>query len=874
MSMTRRDILLGAGIIAASAVDAVSSESAIAAKKQTTHADEPTADGRRETETKSYSGARAFNGIYHGDYLNQIAFPMGGIGAGMFCLEGTGALTKFSLRNRPDLGNEPHAFSAVCIKGSRNIARVLEGPVPVWKLRPFLPGVEGVYPGGCWGLPRFRQATFESQFPFGTVRLKDAEVPLEVELTGWSPFSPGDADNSSLPVAALEYRFLNRSSASVDAVFSFNTENFLAAHEDWPSKKAPSNRIRSTSNGFILCGRGPEDSPWDDACLAVWVDDPNAKVNPAWMRGVDTRQLVWRDIEAGASYSRDPLRDDSSPGASVFVPFSVAPGEARTISLRFAWYAPKSNLFKPADIPSDSNVVHCSVVGCTPVAGTYQPWYAGRFSSIEKLIDYWQSNYQPLRQAAEEFSRALYDTTLPPEVMEAVASNLAILKSPTVLRQTDGRLWGWEGTRETQGSCYGSSTHVWNYAQAIAHLFPELERSLRETEFGSNQNDEGHQFCRAAIPIRPLNEPNALPDAADGQLGGIIKFYRDWRISGDMAWLRRWWPKIRACLDYCIRTWDPERRGVIEEPHINTYDIGFWGADSMCTSLYLSALKAATLMGQALGDNIETYSTLLSESSQQMEQLFNGEYFFQKTKWQNLRAPYPRVDDDSPEYPEFLELAKKEGPPYQYGQGCLSDGVLGEWLSLMCGVGALLDSRKVESHLLAVHRYNLKKDFTEHANTRRPYFACGDESGLLCCSWPRGGRPSLAMIYSDEVWTGVEYQVASHLIALGKTDAGLEIVRACRSRYDGVVRNPLDEIEAGHWYARAMSSYALLQAFSGARFDAVERILYLKPAIKGDFRCFLSTATGFGTVGVKNGKPFVEVVSGQIPYREIKYTSA
>jgi hypothetical protein len=130
------------------------------------------------------------------------------------------------------------------------------------------------------------------------------------------------------------------------------------------------------------------------------------------------------------------------------------------------------------------------------------------------------------------------------------------------------------------------------------------------------------------------------------------------------------------------------------------------------------------------------------------------------------------------------------------------------------------------------------------------------------------------MIYSDEVWTGVEYQVASHLIALGRIDEGLEIVRACRDRYDGRIRNPFDEIEAGHWYARAMSSYALLQAFSGARFDAIEKILYLKPAIKGDFRCFLSTATGFGTVGIKNGKPFVEVVSGQIPYRKIQHTSA
>jgi hypothetical protein len=717
---------------------------------------------------------------------------------------------------------------------------------------------------------------FEGRFPFGIVRLKDAELPLEVEITGWSPFSPGDADNSSLPVAGIEYSFLNRSSAAVDAVFSFHSQNFLPKRQDPSTKKEPSDRIRSIANGFVLSGPGGEDSPWDDASLAVWADNPEAKVNPAWMRGVDSLQIVWEDIASGECYSRAPLLDDSSPGASIFVPFSVAPGAARIISLRFAWYASKSNLFKPAQVDMvDIDVVDCGVVSCKEVAGTYEPWYAGRFSSVEDVTDYWQSNYQPLRKAAEKFSRALYDTTLAPEVMEAVTSNLSILNSPTVLRQKDGRLWGWEGTRETQGSCYGSSTHVWNYAQTIAHLFPELERTLRETEFGPNQNNEGHQFCRAALPIRPLGAERADPDAADGQLGGIIKFYRDWRISGDTAWLRRWWPKIRASLDYCIRTWDPEHRGWIEEPHINTYDIQFWGADSMCASLYLGALKAATLMGESLGDNIGLYSALLSNCSHQIEeQLFDGEYFFQKTAWKNLRAQYPREDADSPIYPEFLELARKDGPPYQYGRGCLSDGVLGAWLSLMSGLDEVLDSRKVESHLLAVHRYNLKKDLSEHANTRRPHFACGDESGLLACTWPRGGRPVLAMVYADEVWTGVEHQVASHLIALGKTEEGLEIVRACRRRYDGRVRNPFDEIEAGHWYARSMSSYALLQAFSGARFDAVDRILYLRPAIKGDFRCFISTASGFGTVGVKNGKPFVEVVSGKIPYREIKYTSA
>src|SRR5262249_47293541 len=101
---------------------------------------------------------------------------------------------------------------------------------------------------------------------------------------------------------------------------------------------------------------------------------------------------------------------------------------------------------------------------------------------------------------------------------------------------------------------------------------------------------------------------------------------------------------------------------------------------------------------------------------------------------------------------------------------------------------------------------------------------------------------------------------------------GLEIVRTCRDRYDGRTRNPFNEYECGHWYARAMSSYSLLQACSGARYDAVEKTLYLEPGIKGDYRSFFSTATSYGAVGVKNGKPFYQPVQGQLEVKEIKYT--
>jgi len=171
--------------------------------------------------------------------------------------------------------------------------------------------------------------------------------------------------------------------------------------------------------------------------------------------------------------------------------------------------------------------------------------------------------------------------------------------------------------------------------------------------------------------------------------------------------------------------------------------------------------------------------------------------------------------------------------------------------------------------LKAIHRYNLKKDLSDHINPQRPSFALGNEGGLLLCTWPKGGQLSLPFVYSNEVWTGIEYQVASHLILEGMVEEGLEIVRTCRERYDGTIRNPFDEYECGHWYARALACYGLLQALTGARYDAVEQTLYLDSRIGNNFRSFLATATGFGTVGLKDGQPFVEVKSGRIEIKNI-----
>ncbi len=809
-----------------------------------------------------------YNGPYEDQELNHLAYPMGGIGAGMICLEGAGALSHVSLRGQPDVHAEPLMYAALSVQSPQGrVARVLEGPVPRWKVYGPPEAGNGL-PGTDYGLPRFDRAAFQDRFPFGKVVLSDGQLPVAVEITGWSPFVPGDPDASSLPVAALEYSLRNTSNQPLEAVFSFHARNFMASPD--PAQPIhPESAVLKTNGGFTLWQPGSEAQPWGQGAFSAVVDDPETHVNCAWFRGgwFDAPTMVWKSIEDGAAIDGPPLtEDDPSPGGSLYVPLNLAPDENRTLVLRLAWHVPQTNL----RLGNDQE----DAPACCTCSGTHTPWYAGFLDDIEAVNRYWRTHYADLRSRTQAFTDCFYDTTLPDEVVEAVAANLTILKSPTAQRQTDGRLWLWEGCCDTRGCCHGSCTHVWNYAQAIPHLFPSLERTLRETEFFVNQDERGHQAFRASLPIRP--PAHDFHAAADGQLGGIMKVYREWQISGDELWLRRIWPKVKQSLDYCIETWDPDHRGILVEPHHNTYDIELFGANGMCTSFYLGALQAACQMADALGDDVFLYSELLERGTPYMEsELWNGEYFIQQIQWKGLRAADPTESEawNVSYSPEARELLQEEGPKYQYGNGCLSDGVLGAWIAAMCSVDEFLDANKVRGHLTSVHQYNLKHDLAEagHTNPQRPTFALGREGGLLLCTWPHGDALSLPFVYSNEVWTGIEYQVAAHLMLIGEVENGLEIVRVLRNRYNGPDRNPFDEYECGHWYGRALASYGLLQGLTGARYDAVEKTLYLEPRIPGDFRAFLATATGYATVGVQDGEPFIEVKQGTLPYERLVY---
>ena len=187
------------------------------------------------------------------------------------------------------------------------------------------------------------------------------------------------------------------------------------------------------------------------------------------------------------------------------------------------------------------------------------------------------------------------------------------------------------------------------------------------------------------------------------------------------------------------------------------------------------------------------------------------------------------------------------------------------WIEKVCGIDdPIVDENKVQSHLNSVYKYNFKKDLSDHANPMRATYAIKNEAGLLLGTWPKGGKPSLPFVYNTEVWTGIEYQVASHMMFLGMKKKALDIVKACRNRYDGRVRNPFNEIECGHWYVRAMASYGLLEGLTGVRYDAVDHILYIDSKIGDNFNSFFSCNSGYGTIGLEKGIPYVKLSSGSL----------
>lgn len=773
------------------------------------------------------------------------AFPLGGIGTGNVSIGARGELRDWELGHVPAKGaHNPFSFFAIRVHDgvSAPIARVLEA-----RHRAPHQGDQGYYAGAVAGLPRLADTRIRARYPLLELAFVDDRLPVDVALTAFTPFVPLDADDSGIPGAILRYTVANPGDRPVSVTIAGSLANPVGALPErdvfhFPRFEGrPRNAYREGDGirGLAMESDLPAGHRLAGTVTLTTRDDASAK--PQWLYGFwqDGAQRFWDEFRDTGALTPEPVPSlDPEPHpewmtrlrvGSLAVARELGPGETAEFEFRLTWHFPN----RPRGW--NGNIIHLD----PHLDETVRNHFATRYEDAWAVAVDLDRRGRELESTTRAFVGHLYDSTLPHPVIDAVGSNLAALRSTTCFRLEDGTFAAWEGSFDHAGSCEGTCTHVWNYAQSAAWLFPGLERSARRVEFLLETRDDGHMNFRTN---RIFGSPEwRFHPAADGQLGAIVRVYREWLLSGDDAFVRELWPALVRALEFAIREWDLDGDGVLDARQHNTYDIEFEGISSLTNTMFFAALRAAAALADRLGetDAADRYRGLAETGAERMDELlFNGEYYQQA------------LDD-------------VDAQRYQYGTGVLSDQLLGQTLAHLVGLGHLLPADHVRSAIRAVHAHNFRRSLIDHESVQRTY-ALDDEAGLVLCSWPRGGRPRIPFVYSDEVWTGIEYQVATHLAFEGRADEALEIVAAVRARHDGIRRDPFNEVECGNHYVRSLASWGLLQAFGRMRSHAADGTLELDPVADGPYRSFFSTGTAWGGLAWDGHELRVLVAGGEL----------
>jgi len=794
---------------------------------------------------------------YPQDRLARVALPLGGIGTGTVSLGGRGDLRDWEIMNRPAKGFVPkservYPFFALFTKplGGEVVTRALEGPI---ELADYEGSRGSTVPNH--NLPRFRKCSFATAYPMGQAILSDPDVPLDVRIEGFNPLIPGDINRSSIPVAILRYVFRNKTDKPVTAAVCGSMPNFIGVdgsqlEKDWASRpllidaRANRNQFRRCGNvrGIFMDSQGvdPKAEQWGTIALTTTAK-AGVSFRTSWLnkRWGAPELDFWDDFNDDGKIAERDAEGVNMPMASLSVKAKIPPRGEKSITFLLSWHFPNRYTWTPKkkDARCDED----------RIGNYYTTQYRDAWDVAEKVAP----QLSRLEEATVSFVRTFCESTLPDVVKEAAIFNLANLRSQTCFRTPDGRFYGWEGCSDHIGSCYGSCTHVWNYEQATAFLFGDLAKRMREVEFAHATGDDGLMSYRVNLPLERARDFGKA--AADGQMGCIMKMYRDWQLSGDDEMLKNLWPKVKKALEFCwIKGgWDADRDGVMEGCQHNTMDVEYYGPNPQMGTWYLGALRATEEMAHYLGDKefARTCRNLFECGKRWIDDnLFNGEYYEHKIR------PPKSASDVAENLRVGMGAEDPTKPEYQLGAGCLIDQLVGQFMAHISGLGYLLKPANIRKTLHSIMKYNLKKNFYSHFNCLRS-FVLGDEAALLMASYPKN-RPENPFPYFTEVMTGFEYVAAIGMLYEGQVKNGLQCIRNIRDRYDGKKRSPFNEAECGHHYARAMASWAAVLALTDFHYSGVEKTMIFA-AQNGKF--FWSNGYAWGTCSLKTVKNIFRV---------------
>jgi len=778
--------------------------------------------------------------IYENSKTKNISFPLGGIGTGCIGLAGNGELIDWEIFNRPDK-NTRNGYSHFALKvtrGDSTTVKVLQGDTFENLSGMRMPSAYcgfgfGPHNGSMTGYPHFKSVKFDGTFPIARLTYSEEGLPVVARLTAFNPFIPHNEYDSSLPAAFFEWELENLTDDALECAIAFSARNPAAV-----SVNEAVNVDGRRGIFFSDKGNSADDIGYSDLCVVTDAEDSVAE--EYWYRGgwQDSCTTFWKNFSLQKriqerSYGEAGRKDHGTLAAYA----DLAPRGKKTVRFVISWNVPNQyNYWSPIKDENGRDL-------------TWKNYYATQFESSVATAAYAVSNFTRLYADTERFSRAMQESTLSDAVKDALSANLSVLKTPTALRLEDGSFWGWEGCNATGGSCEGSCQHVWNYAYAMPFLFPRLERSMRENTMKYTLTETGATKFRVPLPLgRELGKFRAC---VDGQMGEVIKCYREWKISGDSEWLKNHSADIFKMLEYAWSPenpdrWDADKDGMLEGRQHHTLDMELFGPSSWLEGFYLLALDCGARMADAVGDTerAKEYREIFEKGRTRMnEELFNGEYFYHKIDLGDKSLP-ESFGTESYWNSEANEIK------YQVADGCIIDQMLADWHAAIIGVDGVFDADKKKKALESLYKYNYKASMREVTNMWRS-FSLNDESGTVICSYPDGVKlPAIPVPYCEETMTGFEYSLAGLMIANGYFDEGDTVVKAVRDRYDGEKRNPWNEIECGSNYARSMASFALMPIYSGFTFDMTEGYIGFAPLKDGEGRYLWSVGNTWGTVSI------------------------
>ncbi len=506
--------------------------------------------------------------------------------------------------------------------------------------------------------------------------------------------------------------------------------------------------------------------------------------------GWDDLGALWKDFSKDGRLERRTAHGLGKPlGGAVCVPLRLGPGEEGEAAFLWTWHFP--NHYDRMK----TNIGHM---------------YCNWFRDALDVAKYVAKGLRDLERRTREFHDALYNSTLPYWLADAISAQMSTLTKSTWWDRS-GNFGVWEG----MNCCCGlSTTDVGHYGSwMVLLLFPELEKNqlLRLGKFQAKDGWIPHLFPGTFSRIDGYWR-------VDMNEQWVLMALRDYLWTGDREFFERAWPTFKRAVEWGF-TKDEDGDGIVNiHGSALTYD--GWpheGTSVYIASLWLSALKAAERAATEMGD--KEFARRCREAFRKAQKSTVDELWDSKwgyfILWHDIRS------------------GRKD-------EGLMLDGMNGQWYAHLLGLGYILDPEKVRSHLRNAFRYN-----RVHVRKGMAYMVGDYGYCYVNGYWPKG--PGLKVGHQwGSPWTGTEYAFASHLILEGMVEEGLQVARDVYERYK-VAGMTWNHIECGTHYYRPMVVITVLLALLGERYDATKGLLEFSPRLKApEIRAPFILPSGWG----------------------------